>query len=71
MNGGSDPEDVGMIPRLLHYLFKKTEVREEAVKVNLKYMQIYNGCGYDLLDGTAKKSKNLTDLRQVSPYTKG
>lgn len=41
------------------------------MKIKLRYLQIYNRSGYDLLDETAKKSKNLTDLKEVTPFTRG
>ena len=63
MIGENDHEKAGIIPRLLQYLFKQLEMREDTVKVSIQYLQIYNGHAYDLLDKKAKKSKNLIDLK--------
>lgn len=51
MTGGGETQDgQGIIPRTLQYIFYLAEAKGVEVKVKIRYMQIYNGTGYDLLD---------------------
>jgi kinesin family protein 6/9 len=71
---GPDTEDgQGIIPRTLKHLFYLSQVKEMRIKINIQYLQIYNGAGYDLLDEKAFDPKNeakdrvqmLQDLNKV------
>lgn len=71
MTGGDDdPTQMGIIPRVINDLYKEAEVREEEITIKLKYMQIYNKNGYDLLH-PENKSKKLEDLPVVKAFCKG
>ena len=51
MTGNAETEDSqGIIPRTLNYIYYTAEAKGVEVKVKIRYMQIYNGIGYDLLD---------------------
>ena len=50
MTGGDIEEGAGIIPRTLKYIFYTADVKGLDLKVNIRYMQIYNGQGYDLFD---------------------
>ncbi|XP_073485086.1 kinesin-like protein KIF6 [Aquarana catesbeiana] len=58
--------DRGIIPRTLSYIFE--EFQKDSSKVytlHISYLEIYNECGYDLLDPRHEASK-LEDLPKVS-----
>lgn len=70
MTGGDIEEGAGIIPRTLKYIFYVADVKGIEIKVNIRYMQIYNGSGYDLFDPASQTDKvqirrNLEDLRKV------
>ena len=51
--GGAERyDDRGLIPRAIAYLFAQCEARVDAFSysVHCSYLEIYNECGYDLLD---------------------
>ena len=51
MTGGGETDDgQGIIPRTLRYIFFLAETRGIDIRVKIRYIQIYNGIGYDLLD---------------------
>lgn len=52
MTGGDTEDGQGIIPRTLMYIFYLAETKGVQIKVKIRYMQIYNGIGYDLLDPT-------------------
>jgi kinesin family protein 6/9 len=64
--GATRYEDRGLIPRTLAYIFSETEKRPTMhFDVSISYLEIYNNCGYDLLDPN-HDTKNLEDLPKVS-----
>ena len=71
MTGGGETDDgQGIIPRTLRYIFFLAETKGIDIKVKIRYIQIYNGTGYDLLDPTidpevVDKIKTLDDLQRV------
>lgn len=73
MTGGGDTEDgQGLIPRTLRHIFYCAETKGLDIKVQIRYIQIYNGVGYDLLDKNidpemVDKIKTLEDLSKVIP----
>jgi kinesin family protein 6/9 len=74
MTGGTESyDDRGIIPRTLSYIFNQKEQRNQNINVYLRYLQIYNGTGYDLLnteyDADKVKSK-ISDLKAVKPMEK-
>lgn len=77
MTGGGETQDgQGIIPRTLQYIFYLAEAKGVEVKVKIRYMQIYNGTGYDLLDPSidpqkVDKIKTLEELEKVKPMDTG
>ncbi|XP_071995860.1 kinesin-like protein KIF6 isoform X2 [Engystomops pustulosus] len=67
ITGGAERySDRGIIPRTLSYIFQ--EVQKDVSKVytvHVSYLEIYNECGYDLLDPRHEASK-LEDLPKVT-----
>ncbi|KAM4042914.1 kinesin-like protein KIF6 isoform 1-T1 [Anomaloglossus baeobatrachus] len=63
ITGGAERySDRGIIPRTLSYIFE--ELQKDGAKVytvHISYLEIYNECGYDLLDPKHEASK-LEDL---------
>jgi len=62
MSGGESWEDRGIIPRTFEMLFgeiNKARQKQRHLQYNLyvSYFEIYNECGYDLLD---KKHAEIT-----------
>ena len=66
MTGGAERyADRGLIPRTLSYIFGRAQrTTTHSYTVNVSYLEIYNGAGYDLLDEN-HASKNLFDLAKV------
>ncbi|KAM6280655.1 kinesin-like protein KIF6 isoform 2-T2 [Porphyrio hochstetteri] len=67
ITGGAERySDRGIIPRTLSYIFD--ELQKDSSKVyttHVSYLEIYNECGYDLLDPRNKPSR-LEDLPKVT-----
>ncbi|XP_073527819.1 kinesin-like protein KIF6 isoform X2 [Phyllobates terribilis] len=67
ITGGAERySDRGIIPRTLSYIFE--ELQKDGSKVytvHISYLEIYNECGYDLLDPKHEASK-LEDLPKVT-----
>ncbi|XP_072103617.1 kinesin-like protein KIF6 isoform X2 [Mobula birostris] len=67
VTGGAERySDRGIIPRTLSYMFG--EFQKDSSKVytaHISYLEIYNECGYDLLDPRHEASK-LEDLTKVT-----
>uniref|UniRef100_A0A8C6Y613 Kinesin-like protein n=1 Tax=Naja naja TaxID=35670 RepID=A0A8C6Y613_NAJNA len=67
ITGGAERySDRGIIPRTLSYIFQR--LRKDSSKVyttHISYLEIYNECGYDLLDPRHEASK-LEDLPKVT-----
>lgn len=62
-------EDRGLIPRTIQYIFKRIREQQsndgKVYSISISYMEIYNECGYDLLD--AKRDYgNVEDIPQVT-----
>ncbi|KAJ3025970.1 UNVERIFIED_CONTAM: Kinesin- protein 6 [Siphonaria sp. JEL0065] len=66
ITGGAEKySDRGLIPRTLQYIFKEAKVRIGChYEIGISYLEIYNECGYDLLDST-RDAKKLEDLPKV------
>ena len=66
ITGGAERyADRGLIPRTLSYIFGKIKKNTtHQFSVNISYLEIYNGAGYDLLDEN-HSSQNLMDLPKV------
>ena len=57
--------DRGIIPRTLSYIFSHIKnTTTHTFKINVSYLEIYNGNGYDLLDEN-HASKSIFDLPKV------
>ncbi|XP_019405165.1 PREDICTED: kinesin-like protein KIF6 isoform X3 [Crocodylus porosus] len=67
ITGGAERySDRGIIPRTLSYIFQ--QLQKDSSKVyttNVSYLEIYNECGYDLLDPRHEASR-LEDLPKVT-----
>ncbi|XP_028738337.1 kinesin-like protein KIF6 [Peromyscus leucopus] len=67
ITGGAERySDRGIIPRTLSYIFE--QLQKDSSKVyttHISYLEIYNECGYDLLDPRHEASK-LEDLPKVT-----
>ncbi|XP_066467721.1 kinesin-like protein KIF6 [Tiliqua scincoides] len=67
ITGGAERySDRGIIPRTLSYIFQ--QLQKDSSKVyttHVSYLEIYNECGYDLLDPRHEASK-LEDLPKVT-----
>ncbi|RXM30310.1 Kinesin-like protein KIF6 [Acipenser ruthenus] len=67
ITGGAERySDRGIIPRTLSYLFQ--QFQKDSTKVyttHISYLEIYNECGYDLLDPRHEAAR-LEDLQKVS-----
>ncbi|XP_054855504.1 kinesin-like protein KIF6 [Eublepharis macularius] len=67
ITGGAERySDRGIIPRTLSYIFQ--QLQKDSSKVyttHVSYLEIYNECGYDLLDPKHEASK-LEDLPRVT-----
>ncbi|XP_071595475.1 kinesin-like protein KIF6 isoform X2 [Heliangelus exortis] len=67
ITGGAERySDRGIIPRTLSYIFE--QLQKDSSKVyttHVSYLEIYNECGYDLLDPRHEASK-LEDLPKVT-----
>ncbi|XP_013926404.1 PREDICTED: kinesin-like protein KIF6 [Thamnophis sirtalis] len=67
ITGGAERySDRGIIPRTLSYIFQR--LQKDISKVyttHISYLEIYNECGYDLLDPRHEAS-NLEDLPKVT-----
>nr|XP_028580239.1 kinesin-like protein KIF6 isoform X1 [Podarcis muralis] len=67
ITGGAERySDRGIIPRTLSYIFQ--QLQKDSSKVyttHISYLEIYNECGYDLLDPRHEASK-LEDLPKVT-----
>ncbi|XP_077198055.1 kinesin-like protein KIF6 isoform X3 [Paroedura picta] len=67
ITGGAERySDRGIIPRTLSYIFE--QLQKDTSKVyttHISYLEIYNECGYDLLDPRHEASK-LEDLPKVT-----
>lgn len=51
MTGGGEVEDgQGIIPRIIRHIYFIAAAKNYEIKVVIRYLQIYNGVGYDLLD---------------------
>ncbi|XP_075060522.1 kinesin-like protein KIF6 [Mixophyes fleayi] len=63
ITGGAERySDRGIIPRILSYIFEQFQKDSSKVySVHISYLEIYNECGYDLLDPRHEASK-LEDL---------
>lgn len=50
--GGPSWEERGIIPRVFTHLFQEIEKRKEVIQYSIyaSYLEIYNECGYDLLE---------------------
>ncbi|XP_023575957.1 kinesin-like protein KIF6 [Octodon degus] len=66
ITGGAERySDRGIIPRTLSYIFE--QLRKDSSKIyttHISYLEIYNECGYDLLDPRHEASR-LEDLPKV------
>ncbi|XP_063146073.1 kinesin-like protein KIF6 [Candoia aspera] len=67
ITGGAEHfSDRGIIPRTLSYIFQKLQKDSSKVyTTHISYLEIYNECGYDLLDPRHEAS-NLEDLPKVT-----
>ncbi|XP_074844663.1 kinesin-like protein KIF6 [Carettochelys insculpta] len=67
ITGGAERySDRGIIPRTLSYIFQHLEKDSSKVyTTHISYLEIYNECGYDLLDPRHEASK-LEDLPKVT-----
>uniref|UniRef100_A0A8C8RFJ0 Kinesin-like protein n=1 Tax=Pelusios castaneus TaxID=367368 RepID=A0A8C8RFJ0_9SAUR len=67
ITGGAERySDRGIIPRTLSYIFQHLEKDSSKVyTTHVSYLEIYNECGYDLLDPRHEASK-LEDLPKVT-----
>nr|XP_014347634.1 PREDICTED: kinesin-like protein KIF6 [Latimeria chalumnae] len=67
ITGGAERySDRGIIPRTLSYLFQHFQKDSSKVyTTHISYLEIYNECGYDLLDPRHEASK-LEDLPKVT-----
>ncbi|XP_075451488.1 kinesin-like protein KIF6 isoform X4 [Ascaphus truei] len=67
ITGGAERySDRGIIPRTLSYIFEQFQKDSSKVyTVHISYLEIYNDCGYDLLDPRHEASK-LEDLPKVT-----
>ncbi|XP_043940798.1 kinesin-like protein KIF6 [Protopterus annectens] len=67
ITGGAERySDRGIIPRTLSYLFQQYQKDSNNVyTTHISYLEIYNECGFDLLDPRHEASK-LEDLPKVS-----
>ncbi|XP_073938365.1 kinesin-like protein KIF6 isoform X2 [Castor canadensis] len=67
ITGGAERySDRGIIPRTLSYIFK--QLQKDSSKIyttHISYLEIYNECGYDLLDPRHEAS-SLEDLPKVT-----
>ncbi|KAJ7340963.1 hypothetical protein JRQ81_004250 [Phrynocephalus forsythii] len=67
ITGGAERySDRGIIPRTLSYIFQ--QLQKDSSKVHtthISYLEIYNECGYDLLDARHEASR-LEDLPKVT-----
>lgn len=65
--GGSLWEDRGIIPRAFSQIFDLIEKRKNLVqyKLYVSYLEIYNECGYDLLE----RKHAETDFEKWSKIT--
>ncbi|KAF4013362.1 hypothetical protein G4228_005014 [Cervus hanglu yarkandensis] len=67
ITGGAERySDRGIIPRTLSYIFE--QLRKDSSKIyttHISYLEIYNECGYDLLDPRHEAS-SLEDLPKVT-----
>nr|XP_016846171.1 PREDICTED: kinesin-like protein KIF6 isoform X5 [Anolis carolinensis] len=67
ITGGAERySDRGIIPRTLSYIFHQLQKDSSMVyTIHISYLEIYNECGYDLLDPRHEASK-LEDLPRVT-----
>ncbi|XP_031958633.1 kinesin-like protein KIF6 isoform X3 [Corvus moneduloides] len=67
ITGGAERySDRGIIPRTLSYIFDKLQKDSSKVyTTHVSYLEIYNECGYDLLDPRHEASK-MEDLPKVA-----
>uniref|UniRef100_A0A670Y775 Kinesin-like protein n=1 Tax=Pseudonaja textilis TaxID=8673 RepID=A0A670Y775_PSETE len=67
ITGGAERySDRGIIPRTLSYIFQRLQKdSSKAYTTHISYLEIYNECGYDLLDPRHEASK-LEDLPKVT-----
>ncbi|NXG52105.1 KIF6 protein, partial [Psilopogon haemacephalus] len=67
ITGGAERySDRGIIPRTLSYVFNKLQKDSSKVyTTHVSYLEIYNECGYDLLDPRHEASR-LEDLTKVT-----
>ncbi|XP_062829642.1 kinesin-like protein KIF6 isoform X3 [Anolis carolinensis] len=67
ITGGAERySDRGIIPRTLSYIFHQLQKDSSMVyTIHISYLEIYNDCGYDLLDPRHEASK-LEDLPRVT-----
>ncbi|XP_044867928.1 kinesin-like protein KIF6 isoform X3 [Mauremys mutica] len=67
ITGGAERySDRGIIPRTLSYIFQQLEKDSSKVyTTHVSYLEIYNECGYDLLDPRHEASR-LEDLPKVT-----
>ncbi|KAI8896990.1 P-loop containing nucleoside triphosphate hydrolase protein [Globomyces pollinis-pini] len=67
ITGGAESyADRGLIPRTIQYIFKSIETDSQtSYQIHISYLEIYNECGYDLLDGS-RDAKKLEDLPKVT-----
>ncbi|KAM3856766.1 kinesin-like protein KIF6 [Vipera latastei] len=67
ITGGAERySDRGIIPRTLSYIFQRLQKDSSKVyTTHISYLEIYNECGYDLLDPRHEASK-LEDLPKVT-----
>ncbi|XP_010180813.1 PREDICTED: kinesin-like protein KIF6, partial [Mesitornis unicolor] len=67
ITGGAERySDRGIIPRTLSYIFDQLQKdRSKVYTTHVSYLEIYNECGYDLLDPRHKSSR-LEDLPKVT-----
>ncbi|KAM8945378.1 kinesin-like protein KIF6 [Pelodytes ibericus] len=67
ITGGAERySDRGIIPRTLSYIFEQFQKDSGKIyTIHISYLEIYNECGYDLLDPRHEASK-LEDLPKVS-----
>ncbi|XP_063774909.1 kinesin-like protein KIF6 isoform X2 [Pseudophryne corroboree] len=67
ITGGAERySDRGIIPRILSFIFEQFQKDSSKVyTIHISYLEIYNECGYDLLDPRHEASK-LEDLPKVT-----
>nr|XP_033794532.1 kinesin-like protein KIF6 [Geotrypetes seraphini] len=67
ITGGAERyNDRGIIPRTLSFIFQQLQkVSSHVYTTHISYLEIYNECGYDLLDPRHEASK-LEDLPKVT-----